>query len=132
MAEDRDELLQHYGRMREELASAIEGLSDSLMTEPSIDGWSVKDHLAHVAFWNEIRAAEVTRISAGHDGLAIHRSPGRRVQRSRVRAAAKHVSRAGEMGAGDIRSPAAGGDLLRDAPRARCFALRRGRAAYIP
>jgi hypothetical protein len=36
------------------------------MTDPSIDGWSVKDHLAHVALWDDIRTSEVTRISAGH------------------------------------------------------------------
>jgi uncharacterized damage-inducible protein DinB len=67
MAEDRDALLRHYRQMREDLLSAIEGLSDELMTEPSIDGWSVKDHLAHVALWDDIRASEVARISAGHD-----------------------------------------------------------------
>jgi hypothetical protein len=52
--------------MREELLSAISGLSDELMTEPSLDGWSIKDHLAHIALWDDIRASEVTRISAGH------------------------------------------------------------------
>ena len=67
MAEDRDALLQHYRQMREELLSAIEGLTDELMTEPSLDGWSVKDHLAHLALWDDIRASEVVRISAGHD-----------------------------------------------------------------
>ena len=67
MAEDRDALLQHYRKMREELLSAIDGLSDELMTEPSLDGWSVKDHLAHLALWDDIRASEVVRISAGHD-----------------------------------------------------------------
>ncbi len=66
MAEDRDALLQHYRRMREELLSAIRGLSDELMTEPSLNGWSVKDHLAHLALWDDIRACEVARISAGH------------------------------------------------------------------
>ena len=66
MAEDRDALLQHYRQMREELLSAVRGLSDELMAEPSLDGWSVKDHLAHVALWDDLRASEVTRISAGH------------------------------------------------------------------
>jgi uncharacterized damage-inducible protein DinB len=50
-----------------DLIAAIEGLSDDLMSEPSLDGWSVKDHLAHLALWDDIRAGEVTRISAGHD-----------------------------------------------------------------
>jgi len=67
MAEDRDALLRHYRQMRDELLSAIHGLSDELMTERSLDGWSVKDHLAHVALWDDIRASEVVRISAGHD-----------------------------------------------------------------
>jgi uncharacterized damage-inducible protein DinB len=67
MAEDRDALLRHYRQMREELLAAIQGLSDELLTEPSLDGWSVKDHLAHLALWDEIRAGEVARISAGYD-----------------------------------------------------------------
>jgi hypothetical protein len=67
MAEDRDALLQHYRQMREALDAAIDGLSDELMTERSLDGWSVKDHLAHLALWDEIRATEVVRISGGHD-----------------------------------------------------------------
>lgn len=67
MAEDKEALLQHYRQMRKELLSAIHGLSDDLMTEPSLDGWSVKDHLAHLALWDDVRASEVGRISAGHD-----------------------------------------------------------------
>jgi uncharacterized damage-inducible protein DinB len=67
MAEDCDALLEHYGQMREDLLSAIHGLSDELMIEASLDGWSVKDHLAHLALWDDIRAGEVLRISAGHD-----------------------------------------------------------------
>jgi len=67
MAEDRDELLQHYRQMRADLLSAIDGLDDELMTEPSLDGWSIKDHLAHLALWDDIRASEVRRISAGHE-----------------------------------------------------------------
>ena len=67
MAEERDALLQHYRQMRAELLAAIDGLSDELLTEPSLDGWSVKDHLAHLALWDDVRAGEVARISAGHD-----------------------------------------------------------------
>lgn len=32
----------------------------------AFDGWSVKDHLAHPALWDDLRASEVERISAGH------------------------------------------------------------------
>ena len=67
MAEDKDSLLQHYREMREEMLSVIDGLSDELMTEPSLDGWSVNDHLAHLSLWDDIRASEAVRISAGHD-----------------------------------------------------------------
>jgi len=67
MAEDKEALLQHYRQTRADLLAAIDGLSDDLMSEPSIDGWSVKDHLAHLATWDDIRAGEVARISAGHD-----------------------------------------------------------------
>ncbi len=67
MAEDKQELLQHYRKMRVEMLAAIDGLTDAQLSEPSLDRWSVKDHLAHIAAWDEIRASEVERISAGHD-----------------------------------------------------------------
>jgi hypothetical protein len=40
------------------------------MLEPTIDGWSVKDHLAHMAFWDDLRAADIERIR-----LAMNRRP---------------------------------------------------------
>jgi hypothetical protein len=46
---DRDAVLQQYQKTRDELLSAIDGLSDELMTEMSLDGWSVKDHLTSPA-----------------------------------------------------------------------------------
>lgn len=67
MAEDRDELLRHYRDSRARLLKAIDGLTDEQMSEASIDGWAVKDHLAHLALWDDIRAAEVERISAGFE-----------------------------------------------------------------
>ena len=67
MPEDREELLRHYRESRERLLATIEGLTDDEMSEPSIDGWSVKDHLAHMALWDDIRASEVDRISAGYE-----------------------------------------------------------------
>jgi uncharacterized damage-inducible protein DinB len=66
MTEDREALLQHYRQTREDLLAAIDGLSDQQLSEASLDGWSVKDHLLHLAFWDDIRAGEVARISAGH------------------------------------------------------------------
>ncbi len=67
MPEDRESLLRHYRATRAELLAAIDGLSDELLTAPSLDGWSVKNHLAHIATWDEIRAGEVLRISAGYE-----------------------------------------------------------------
>ncbi|MCK9485677.1 MAG: DinB family protein [Dehalococcoidia bacterium] len=65
MAYDRDALLRHYRDMRADLLAAIAGIEDARLVEPPLDGWSVKDHLAHIALWDEVRAAEVLRISAG-------------------------------------------------------------------
>jgi uncharacterized damage-inducible protein DinB len=67
MPEDRDALIAHYRNGRADLLVAINGLSDAEMIAPTLDGWSVKDHLAHIAMWDELRAAEVNRISAGYD-----------------------------------------------------------------
>jgi uncharacterized damage-inducible protein DinB len=66
MAEDRDALLDHYRETREALLAAIAGVGEDELTERTLDGWSVKDHLAHIALWDEIRASEVVRISAGN------------------------------------------------------------------
>ena len=73
MIEDRDDLLAHYYQMRAMLHEAIDAARGdrradrTQMSEPTIDGWSVKDHLLHFALWDDVRASEVTRISAGHD-----------------------------------------------------------------
>jgi uncharacterized damage-inducible protein DinB len=67
MIEDREDLLRHCREARATLLEAIEGLTDAQMSEPTIDGWAVKDHLAHIALWDDLRAAEVERISAGFE-----------------------------------------------------------------
>ena len=67
MREDREDLLQHYRDARAKLIEAIDGLTDEQMSEPTLDGWAVKDHLAHLAAWDDLRAAEVERISAGFE-----------------------------------------------------------------
>ena len=67
MTKTRDELLRHYSDSRKKLLAAIDCLSDEQLSEPSIDGWAVKDHLAHIALWDDIRAAEVERIAAGFE-----------------------------------------------------------------
>lgn len=67
MSEDKEDLLRRYRESRDMLLEAIEGLSDEEMSDPSIDGWAVKDHLAHLALWDDMRASEVERISEGHE-----------------------------------------------------------------
>jgi uncharacterized damage-inducible protein DinB len=59
------DLREHYARVRAELLAAIEGLSEAQLTEESLDGWSVRDHLVHVAVWDEVRSLEIARISDG-------------------------------------------------------------------
>ena len=66
MPENREELLQYYRTTRADLLAAIDGLSDDVLSAPSLDGWSVANHFAHIAFWDDIRSSEVQRISAGH------------------------------------------------------------------
>jgi len=67
MAENKEELLKQYRRTRDELMAVIDGLTDEQMSDPSLDGWSVKDHLSHIALWDDLRAVDVERISAGHE-----------------------------------------------------------------
>jgi uncharacterized damage-inducible protein DinB len=67
--ETKEEYLAHYRGMRAELLEAVDGLTDEQISERSLDGWSVKDHLLHIALWDELRASEVERISAGQDSL---------------------------------------------------------------
>jgi hypothetical protein len=67
MAEDKEALIADYRRARADLVAAIQGLTDDLMTERSLDGWSVKDHLVHLSLWDDVRSSEVQRISAGFD-----------------------------------------------------------------
>jgi uncharacterized damage-inducible protein DinB len=66
MAEDKQVLVQQYRQARDELLEAIDGLTDEQLAEHSLDGWSAKDHLAHLALWDDVRASEVERISTGH------------------------------------------------------------------
>ncbi|HKW58276.1 MAG TPA: maleylpyruvate isomerase N-terminal domain-containing protein [Candidatus Dormibacteraeota bacterium] len=90
MAENREDLLHHYRESRQRLLAAIDGLTEEEMSEPTIDGWAVKDHLAHLALWDDIRAAEVERISAGFDSAwkmtehqdDVHNATGYELRRS--------------------------------------------------
>ena len=66
MAEDKEQLLQQYQESRRQMLAVLEGLTNEQLIERKLDCWSVKDHLAHLALWDDVRATEVARISAGH------------------------------------------------------------------
>jgi hypothetical protein len=58
-------VVQAFWQSRGELLTAIEGLSAEVAEEPVLDGWSVKDHLAHVGHMDEMRYFEIQRVSNG-------------------------------------------------------------------
>jgi hypothetical protein len=50
--------------------AAIAGLTEEQASQPSPDGWSVKDHLTHLTVWHEFRFFEISRIAHGGRGIA--------------------------------------------------------------
>jgi uncharacterized damage-inducible protein DinB len=46
-------LLRHIAESRARLDDIVSPLSEPELTEPGDEGWSVKDHLAHLAAWEE-------------------------------------------------------------------------------
>jgi DinB family protein len=61
----RNELLMEMDAARARVADAIAGLSEEQLSRPDLDGWSVRDHLAHLTFWHEMRFFELSRIARG-------------------------------------------------------------------
>lgn len=45
--------------------AAVAGLTEEQASNPGIDGWSVKDHLTHLAVWHEMRFFEIGRVGRG-------------------------------------------------------------------
>ena len=48
---NKAELLQRIRTARAELERTLTGLDDAALSAPGPEGWSVKDHLAHLAAW---------------------------------------------------------------------------------
>ena len=71
---ERRAVIESFQRSRSELLSVIEGLSEAQLLEPSLDGWSVKDHLSHLAQWHELRFLDTVRLAAGYHS-AVDSSP---------------------------------------------------------
>ena len=65
----RTDLLAGAQAARTELLAATEGLSDDEMVALSLDGWAVRDHLAHIAAWDELRYYEIMRVVRGQPTL---------------------------------------------------------------
>ena len=55
------ELLERIERSRSELEGTLSSLSEEQMTKPGPSGWSIKDHLAHLAVWELGIAALLSR-----------------------------------------------------------------------
>jgi hypothetical protein len=71
---DRRAVLAAFAASQTALLAAIEGLSEAQLNERSLDGWSVKDHLAHLAQWHELRWLDLTRLAAGYES-AVNSTP---------------------------------------------------------
>jgi uncharacterized damage-inducible protein DinB len=71
---ERRGVLEAFEASRLEIVEAIDGLSEAHLTERSLDGWSVKDHLAHLAQWHELRWLDLTRLAAGYKS-AVNSTP---------------------------------------------------------
>jgi hypothetical protein len=54
------------------LHEAIAGLSDQQLTQPGPEGWSVKDHLAHIMVWDSVPIA-VLRGEPQHRAFGLDR-----------------------------------------------------------
>ena len=68
----QQQLIAELDHAADQVAAAISGLTDEQMSRPAIDRWSVKDHLAHITFWHEMRFFEVSRIArSGRAGFPV-------------------------------------------------------------
>lgn len=50
------------------LMDALEGIPEERMSEPGVVGvWSVKDTMAHIAFWDDLSTAYLDHLTTGHE-----------------------------------------------------------------
>ncbi len=50
---NKQEALAVMAKEREALEKTFQGLSDPQLTTPGAEGWSIKDHLMHIAVWEQ-------------------------------------------------------------------------------
>ncbi len=67
---DKTELLARIREARAALERTVDRLSEAQLTAPGPDGWSGKDHLAHLAAW-EGKIVAVMEGRPAHEGLGL-------------------------------------------------------------
>jgi hypothetical protein len=56
---NRNELTSQIARDRAALDAVVDSLDDERLTTPGHEGWSVKDHLSHIAAWERMIVAHL-------------------------------------------------------------------------
>jgi uncharacterized damage-inducible protein DinB len=64
---DRSALMERIGRSWDELQRAVDDLDEGRLTVAGPEGWSVKDHLAHLARWEQYLLA----VLEGREARAV-------------------------------------------------------------
>ena len=73
---ERARLMQHLTQERERLERTINTTSDAKLSEPGLDGgWSAKDAMAHLVFWEGSMLDRIRRASAGERIERPERTP---------------------------------------------------------
>jgi hypothetical protein len=69
----KDELIMALEEDRESILESIEGLSDENMLLPGVvDGWSVKDVLAHLSRWEAELIKQLWQLRQGQRPTTVH------------------------------------------------------------
>jgi hypothetical protein len=59
------QMAAEFASAHEVVRNAIIELTEEQASAPGPDGWSIKDHLAHLTHWHEMRFFEISRIARG-------------------------------------------------------------------
>jgi len=68
---DKGELLERIRREWNALDRATAGLSEERMSVPDEGGWSIKDHLAHLAAWERLMRLQYLQHVPAHEALGV-------------------------------------------------------------
>lgn len=70
LPETKTELIERIRSARRQLETALERLTPAQLTMPGPEGWSIKDHLLHIASWQQILLG-IMHGKAGHGTLGV-------------------------------------------------------------